>query len=494
MLRCHVDLRAICTALLCLLPLQGAEAQARFALLIANQDYAREVGTLDNPINDVRLMAKALGDIGFSKANIRIVRNADRVAILAEVADYARRLGAAGTGAIGFFYYSGHGAANDIDRRNYIIPVGAGRLDDRVWFKSVALDAITRTLSTVAPNAAHFVVFDACRNVLKLPTRGAKGFQPVRERRGMLIAFSTEPGQTASDIGRGSGPYAAALARELRKPGLDHLDVFQNVKERVYRETRVQVPWTRDGLLKRVTFAAREKPKVAVQKPSQTVTVKPKSQRLGGFAKVPQSSAAAAWQYAKESKSCAVLRAFDTRFANTVWSDFAKERMRQLACPTVVARKDPEARQPAGKKPAVGALPWTPQASAAQLRNLQAELKRLGCYDGEIDGQWGAKSMAALAAAKPDGKRGPWPLARLTARDADDHVKRLKKLPGGHCASSIARPVPATPVAPRGEDATKVGAADRPGAKTADKKRCKHVFNEESLQDEKAPFMKEVCE
>ena len=264
--RCRFDLRAVAALGCSLLVLIAAEAQsqaqaqARHALLIANQNYAREVGKLANPVNDVRLLAKALGDIGFAKANIRVVSNADRVTILSEVADFGRRLGAAGEGAIGFFYYSGHGAANNIDRRNYIIPVGAGRLDDRVWFKSVALDAITRQLSTVAPNAAHFVVFDACRNVLKMPTRGAKGFQPVRERRGMLIAFSTEPGQTASDAGHGSGPYASALASELRKPGLDHLDVFQNVKEQVYRETRVQVPWTRDGLLKRVTFAAKAKP------------------------------------------------------------------------------------------------------------------------------------------------------------------------------------------------------------------------------------------
>ena len=478
--RCHFELRALCVLLFALLPLQAAEAGARYALLIANQDYAREVGTLDNPVNDVRLMAKTLGAIGFAKANVRVVKNADRVAILAEVAEYARRLAAAGPGAIGFFYYSGHGAANDTDRRNYIIPVGAGRLDDRVWFKSVALDGITRTLSTVAPNAAHFVVFDACRNVLKMPTRGAKGFQPVRERRGMLIAFSTEPGQTASDIGRGSGPYAAALAKELRKPGLDHLDVFQNVKERVYRQTRVQVPWTRDGLLKRVTFAA--KAKVAAPSPAPAVTAKaqPQQQRLGGFAKAPQSSAAAAWQYAKDSKSCAVLSAFNARFANSVWSDFAKARMRQLACPAVVARNEPKAAPPRANKPAAAALPWTPRASAVQLRRLQGELQRLGCYDGTIDGQWGARSMAALAAAGQGVKRGRWPLTRLSDRDAADHIKRLKALPNGHCAVVVAQP-PGT-------------GGGQAAATAPTKKRCKMVMNEAALQDKKEPFMIEVCE
>jgi hypothetical protein len=31
----------------------------------------------------------------------------------------------------------------------------------------------------------------------------------------LVLAFATEPGKTASDIGQGSGPYASALAAEL---------------------------------------------------------------------------------------------------------------------------------------------------------------------------------------------------------------------------------------------------------------------------------------
>ena len=527
--RCRLNWRAVAAAVvISVLPLAEArstdQSKARHALLIANQDYAREVGKLANPVNDVRLLAKALADTGFAKENIRIVTNADRVTILGEVADFGRRLGAAGEGAIGFFYYSGHGAANNIDRRNYIIPVGAGRLDDRVWFKSVALDSITRQLAIAAPNAAHFVVFDACRNILKMPTRGAKGFEPVRERRGMLIAFSTEPGQTASDVGRDSGPYAAALAQELRKPGLDHLDIFQNVKEEVYRSTRVQVPWTRDGLLKRVTFTAKPKlkpkvtppQKVAKSAPAAGANAKSKPQRLGGFAKAPQSSAAAAWNYAKDTKSCRVLTTFRKRFADTIWSDFALDRMRQLKCPTVVARKEPTPKAMPSKKPAnkpekrpvTAALPWTPRAGADQLRTIQAELRRLGCYGGEVDGQWGAGSMAALGAAYAGNERRSGPLARLTARNADNHIKALKKLPAGRCAAPVAKPpviaTPGTPPSSVGAGATPNAAAgaslvgagtpDTSGAAPPKQKRCRNVLNEDALQDEKAPFMIEVCE
>ena len=128
------------------------------------------------------------------------------------------------------------------------------RLDDDVWYKSVPLDVIIKKLDTIAGRAAHFVVFDACRNVLKTKGKGKtdKGFVAMPERRGMLIAFSTDPGSTASDAGRGSGPYATALAEQIVKPGLNHLILFQNVKEQVFRQTRGQLPWTRDGLTSRV--------------------------------------------------------------------------------------------------------------------------------------------------------------------------------------------------------------------------------------------------
>jgi hypothetical protein len=53
----------------------------------------------------------------------------------------------------------------------------------------------------------------------------------------MFIAYASAPGRTASDIGDKSGPYAAALAAELGHPGLDHLNLFQNVKEAVLTAT-----------------------------------------------------------------------------------------------------------------------------------------------------------------------------------------------------------------------------------------------------------------
>ena len=74
---------------------------------------------------------------------------------------------------------------------------------------------------------------------------GGKGFVPVGQQSGVLVAFAAEPGKTASDIGQGSGPYTAALATELLKPGQSDLIMFHRVRVAVIDKTKGdQVPWT----------------------------------------------------------------------------------------------------------------------------------------------------------------------------------------------------------------------------------------------------------
>lgn len=298
-------------------------AQERHALLIGNQAYSREVGVLRNPVNDINLIAASLRKIGFANRNITLIRDADRRTILRAIDRYAKALKASGPDAIGFLYYSGHGAANNRNRRNYLIPVGIKKLDADVWYDSIPLDEIVSSLKQQAANAAHFVVFDACRNLLNLPTKGGKGFVPVATKRGMLIAFSTDPGQTASDAGRTSGPYAEALAAELIKPGVDHLDLFQNVKEAVYSKTRAQVPWTRDGMLQRVYLSGRL---VANSQPKPTG---------------PIGAAARDWQFIKDTRNPAALRAFAQRYAGTVYADMAIAIATQISGAAAITPETP---------------------------------------------------------------------------------------------------------------------------------------------------------
>jgi len=50
-----------------------------------------------------------------------------------------------------------------------------------------------------------------------------KGFVPVANVSGVMIAYATAPGKTASDTGNGGGIYANTLVEEIAKPGSSRL-------------------------------------------------------------------------------------------------------------------------------------------------------------------------------------------------------------------------------------------------------------------------------
>jgi formylglycine-generating enzyme required for sulfatase activity len=295
---------AVIVLLIALLP-SHARAEARIALLIGNQAYDTSVGVLKNPYNDIAVVGEALSRQGFEV--LQTIKDAKRTAILGAVRDLVRRLNAAGGGAIGFIYYSGHGAAEKDTNINYLIPVDAKEPGTTsFWDESLKLDDVLRLLDG-ARAAAKFIVFDACRSELQLPTKDTtKGLVPVAEQQGMFIAYASAPGHTASDRGEGSGPYAAALALELGRPGLDHLNLFQNVKEDVLASTGgAQQPWESNGLGRRVYLTGPA---------------------TGG----PISEAERAWTAAKELTDPAVLEAFIARFKDSFYADLARSRLKVL--------------------------------------------------------------------------------------------------------------------------------------------------------------------
>jgi|SRR5262245_46375858 len=308
--------RVVVATILLLVP-SGAFAQAekRIALLIGNRAYDASVGVLNNPHNDVALVGDALTKQGFEV--LPAIKDARRSTMLGGVRELVRRLNVAGAGAIGFLYYSGHGAAEKDTNLNYLIPVDATQPGSTTfWDESVKLDDILRLLEG-ARSAAKFVVFDACRNELRLPTKDtSKGLVPVAEQQGMFIAFATAPGQTASDRGEWSGPYAAALAEELGKPGLDHLNLFQNVKETVLASTGgVQQPWESNGLGRRVYLTGQPKvPTTSALPPSKEV----------------RSEAAEAWFAIKDTSDIATLETFIGRFKGSFFAELALARRDKL--------------------------------------------------------------------------------------------------------------------------------------------------------------------
>ncbi len=240
---------------------------AKVALIITNQTYAASLGRLDNTHRDGERMARTLTALGFKVVH---KRDLDRSAMQSEVSAYVGRLAKAGENAVGFFYYSGHGAANSKYGENYLIPVGADiETDAQLPLAGVKLGELVDAIAAT-PAKTNFVVFDACRNVpISFSVKSVdKGLRREPQRKGMLVAFATDPGKTATD----EGVFAQALADEMQKPGVEATQVFRAVRRRVLDATgERQFPWTAEGLVTDHYFVPAE-PQVALVAPPK-VTV-----------------------------------------------------------------------------------------------------------------------------------------------------------------------------------------------------------------------------
>jgi hypothetical protein len=243
----HIE-GCVLAALLCCYQAAPAAPEQRFALLIGNQTYRDNVGPLVNPHNDVDLVRQSLERLNF---RVTTVRDAGFSELIKSVNKHISQIQEDDPSSISFIYYSGHGASDSESGLNYLIPVDVEDADtSTLWDNSVALKGeMLDKLSQNAPDATHYVVVDACRTELRLRSKGTRafevdgrGFVPIPRSANLVVAYSTSPGSTASDIGDGSSPYARALAEELLKPGLEVFQMFRNVQRRVKQSTG-QVPW-----------------------------------------------------------------------------------------------------------------------------------------------------------------------------------------------------------------------------------------------------------
>jgi uncharacterized caspase-like protein len=342
---------------------QAAHAQKRIALLIGNQSYASEIGPLINPHNDVALLAQTLKGLNFE---VSTVLDADLAGLHRAVNSHVRRARAAGPDAVAFFYYSGHGAQDATTGTNYLIPTDATSAEDTMlWDQSLRLTEVTRKLKAEADNAMHFVVFDACRNGLKLRRTGtrsllqSKGFVPVREESGMLIAYATAEGELASDVGVGAGPYAKALAEEIVRPGIEAVSMFRRVQVRV-RSAIGQNPYIGFNALNEVHFAGTQ---AEPSRPSPAPAPPP-----------PQlSEAERAWKSLERSADIRDFEAFRRQYgqANPFHDRQAEARIEALR-----KRQIALAEPPAGPQPQIP--PKSPPNAGAWIE--------LGCQQVSLGG------------------------------------------------------------------------------------------------------------
>ncbi len=225
----------------------------RTALVIGNADYLN--APLRNPINDARLVARTLQEIGFE---VGLLENGSLREMLDGVREWMIRSHDAEVRA---FYYAGHGT--QYQGQNYLIPVDLSiQTESQIRRAALQLSDVVDSLSAQAAGV-NFVIVDACRtDPTALLDRGGSrtrslddplrpGFAPSEVPRGTMVAYSTSPGSLAADgAGTGNSVFTRALAAQLRQPGIPVESLFKRVRISVMRATsNAQIPWERSSLV-----------------------------------------------------------------------------------------------------------------------------------------------------------------------------------------------------------------------------------------------------
>jgi hypothetical protein len=250
----------------------------RVALVIGNADYKGE--PLSNPVNDAASIANTLKKLGFT---VDMVTNASRRQMSEAINQFGNKLK---RNEVGFFYFSGHGA--QVNGENYLIPTDAQIENEReIKYATVHIGEVLDAMAD-AKNSVNIVIIDACRNnpFARSWRSSSRGLAPIHAAKGMIIAYSTAPGNLASDgPAGGNSPFMKHLVSQIGIPGLPVEQVFKKVRKNVQNETGgKQMPWESSSLIGDFSFnpstklAAPEKVNylrepLALEKPAAPIVV-----------------------------------------------------------------------------------------------------------------------------------------------------------------------------------------------------------------------------
>jgi hypothetical protein len=333
-----------------------ASAADKVALVIGNGAYQNTVA-LPNPPNDATDVAAALERIGFK---VILGVDLDQKQMVEKVGDFEEQARDAGTT---LFFYAGHGL--QVNGLNYLVPIDA-KLErpTSLQFETIETSLVLNSMSGSGRTA--IALLDACRNnpLSRSFTRSLGKTRNVNVGQGlaapsvgaggMIIGFSTAPGEVAADGEGRNSPFTSALLKNINVPGLEIQQLMTRVKADVYSATKeTQEPWHNSSLRSEVYLVA---PDVAPQvKPEE----KPEPEPAGPDAQ--QASIEFEWNAVKDSKSADVLRAFKEKHKNNaMFLALADERLNQL---TIDGLGDGGVVQPEGDAPP-DAAPQAEQSTA----------------------------------------------------------------------------------------------------------------------------------
>ena len=223
----HLKKFLFCCTLFAFTAAAAFTQEAKNALLIANGDYARDMGYLPQPVPEARSLKSALESIGF---NVTLVQNADRDQMRRALKAFKDKTRSAG--GIAFFHYGGH--AMQIKGANYLIPLRAALEDEQdVAYNCVNVNDLMDSMA----GDSNVVVLDSCRNnpFAQSAHRGggerglaAIGIKPKNS----IIVYSASEGNTAKD-----GVFTPILTKRITEKNRTFSDILLTIRKEVQQQT-----------------------------------------------------------------------------------------------------------------------------------------------------------------------------------------------------------------------------------------------------------------
>ncbi len=359
-----------------------AEASRRVALVIGNQNYAN-LPQLQMPGGDAAAYAQLFKDKGFDQVILRQDQSLE--GIEQALADLKA---ATQPGDTAVFVYSGYGWSDGT--HNYVVGTDAPKSGSKNYLARISVplrngvDGIIDQMNQTGA-AIKVAIVDASRDNPFTPATGtnsigiASGLSRMQDSTpdGTFIVFSAGPGEVALDRlspadKDPNGLFARSFIPLLRSD-LTLLDATKDVQQQVYLSAKAagheQRPTYYDETLGNVCLSARCGSNAAPSGPQDTASE-------------------TAWQRIATSTDPADFESFARLFPDSPHALDAAQKARTLKTPqqlaSAPAANPQDAAEPAGP------------ASPDVVRQLQVELKRVGCDPGPVDGTWSKESAQAL--------------------------------------------------------------------------------------------------
>lgn len=221
-----------------------SKPEKRKALIIGCSNYINS-NPLVNPMNDANGMEAALRRLGFD-----VLKNIDptQKELKIVIDEFGEDLKDTD---VGLFYFAGHGV--QLKGLNYLIPTDANlTFEKKVEYDCVEVGRILAHMEN-ARTRVNIIILDACRNnpFERNWGRGIslRGLASMSAPKGSLLAYSTEPGNTASDGVSSNGLYTEALLNNIESKATPVLTMFQKVRlEVMQKSNEEQIPWESTSL------------------------------------------------------------------------------------------------------------------------------------------------------------------------------------------------------------------------------------------------------